>query len=569
MIKLCEKRKQLLVEDGHLMVKGGPGAGKTTISILKAQQLISDGKLLKGQKILFLSFARSTVGRVIESAKSMIPNESFKHLEINTYHGFTWSIIQTYSRLIVKHRFIRLLPPPETASLLFGLDEEQRRAKCTSMFVDEGILTFDLFAEKAKEILQRIVSVRNIISDTYPYIFVDEFQDTDPHEWDFIKLLGKKSTIIALADPYQRIYDFRGANPKRIKEFEDCFKPVEFDFGDENNRSNGKDITKFGNDLLTGANKGVKYKDVIVTPYTFDGGEPMSAVKYTLLNSLKRLRASNPNGDWSIAVLVKTKATTLSISSYLSKKSSRLPEFYHEVMIDPSGPSLSAMIIAGLMEPNTPDERKKDFISNIISHLRGRKDKITQEDLKNAEFLKSYLETGTVRGKTRVVLVDEINTIVEGIEKIEYSGTPQTDWLKVRKLLEHCTNSVLKDIFEDSKYLRLLNKGALLGERLAEAWRQNQHYANAKNAIKDALLQEHFSLSNRSYNGIFVMTLHKSKGKEFDEVIIWEDKYHSIVPYKPTPGAIEQSRYLLRVGVTRARNLTTICTPSTSKCILI
>jgi DNA helicase-2/ATP-dependent DNA helicase PcrA len=84
----------------------------------------------------------------------------------------------------------------------------------------------------------------------------------------------------------------------------------------------------------------------------------------------------------------------------------------------------------------------------------------------------------------------------------------------------------LTDIFEDSKYLRRLNKGALLGERLAEIWRQNQNYTNAKEAIKDALLEEHFSMSNRSYHGIFFMTLRKSKGKEFDEVIIWEDKYH-------------------------------------------
>ena len=569
MIKLCEKRKRLLVEKGPLIVKGGPGAGKTTISILKAQQIIADGELLKGQKILFLSFARSTVGRVIESAKSMIPKESFKHLEINTYHGFTWSIIQSYSRLIVKHRFIRLLPPPETASILFGLDKDERKAKSLLLFTDEGILTFDLFAEKAVEILQRVKSVRNIISDTYPYIFVDEFQDTDPHEWSFIKLLGEQSTIVALADPYQRIYDFRGANPKRIKEFSDHFEPVVFDFEDENNRSGGKDIAKFGNDLLTGANKGKRYKDVIITPYNFDGGEPMSAVKYTLLNSLKRLKASNPNGDWSIAILVKTKASTLSLSSYLSKKSSRLPEFYHEVMIDPSGPSLSAMIIAGLMEPNEAATRKIDFIGSIIAHLRGRKDKITLEDQKSAEFLKTYLETGAVRGKNKVLLVQEIDTIIKRVAEIEYTGIPQTDWLKVRKLLEHCSNSVLKDIFEDSKYLRLLNKGALLGERLAETWRQNQHYANAREAIKDALLQEHFSMSNRSYHGIFVMTLHKSKGKEFDEVIIWEDKYHSIVPYNATPGAVEQARYLLRVGVTRAKNLTTICTPSASRCILV
>jgi len=49
------------------------------------------------------------------------------------------------------------------------------------------------------------------MSISYPYIIVDEFQDTDQHEWKLVKLLGEKSNIIALADLEQRIYEFRGA----------------------------------------------------------------------------------------------------------------------------------------------------------------------------------------------------------------------------------------------------------------------------------------------------------------------------------------------------------------------
>ena len=76
----------------------------------------------------------------------------------------------------------------------------------------------------------------------YPVIILDEFQDTNPDEWLLIRTLGAHSTLIALADPDQRIYDFRGADPQRIPSFIEEYKPAVFDFGTENNRSNGTDI---------------------------------------------------------------------------------------------------------------------------------------------------------------------------------------------------------------------------------------------------------------------------------------------------------------------------------------
>ena len=49
----------------------------------------------------------------------------------------------------------------------------------------------------------------------YPVIILDEFQDTSADEWQLIQLLGTNSELIALADPEQRIYDFRGAAQNR------------------------------------------------------------------------------------------------------------------------------------------------------------------------------------------------------------------------------------------------------------------------------------------------------------------------------------------------------------------
>ena len=65
MVDLTKSQKDILESGGHLLVTGGPGSGKTTIAILKAAQL-SRG-LKPAQSILFLSFARVTVARVLEA----------------------------------------------------------------------------------------------------------------------------------------------------------------------------------------------------------------------------------------------------------------------------------------------------------------------------------------------------------------------------------------------------------------------------------------------------------------------------------------------------------------------
>ena len=81
------------------------------------------------------------------------------------------------------------------------------------LFREEGLLHFDLFAESAAELLHRSPPLAEIISSAYPVIILDEFQDTNPAEWRLMQALGKWSTLIALADPDQRIYEFRGADP--------------------------------------------------------------------------------------------------------------------------------------------------------------------------------------------------------------------------------------------------------------------------------------------------------------------------------------------------------------------
>lgn len=523
-----------------------------------------------GKKILFLSFARSTVSRIQEHTNSIISPENKNKIEINTYHGFIWKLLQSFSYLINDHKFLQLLTPAAEAALLAEMDDDKevRKQAKMALFKTEGQISFDIFSEIAAEMFKNSKRILDLVSQRYPIIIVDEFQDTDNNEWELIKTIGTVSTIIALADPEQRIYDFRGASTERIDQFIKNFDAEIFDFEQENNRSTGKDITQFGNDLLKGANIGKQYNDVAVVHYPFNRAEPNKMLKINLLTAIKRQKKDK--GDlWSIAVLVRTKKMMFSASSYLSSTTS-LPPLYHEVAIDPNGPALAGIIIAGLMEPTMDISRFTSLVSDVKNHMKGRSGtKISNETSQFSSALDNYIGTGKIKGNKRILFIQELDQLLAAREEIVLSGIPEEDWLAIRRLFQTCQSPYLKNVYEDAKFLRLLKKGALLSERLASAWRSTGTYLGAKSSIEEAFVQEHFIAAQTDYRGLHIMTLHKSKGKEFDEVFIWEDYYNPLVRHEASAKEIVESRYLLRVAATRSRERTTFLTVASQPCILL
>jgi DNA helicase II / ATP-dependent DNA helicase PcrA len=570
-IKICAKRQALLDSTGHLLVLGGPGCGKTTIALVKAATELSKEQISRSQKILFLSFARATIARVIQEVKRRVPPTQRQQLEIATYHGFEWGLIQSYGYLLTGQRRIRLLPPPEAASRMAGIPAENRTEKLRELLQTEQLLGFDLFAELAADLLERSPRLRSIVSDCYPTIIVDEFQDTNGDEWRLIKALAERSRLIALADPEQRIYEFRGADPARIGEFTDNVHPEVFDFGGENNRSDGTDITSFGNDLLTRANKGKQYRNVKVARYGYYASEPFCPIKFAIFESMRRL-IDGGKPDWSLGVLVSSNDFMLKVSNYLASSSKKAQAIPHEVLIDPEGPSLAAILIGGLLEgAPTAEEIEKRLLIDLIEHIRGCDGgEISKANLRLVEALQEYLRTGQIRGKTRLELIANIRDIAIACVALTLTGDPTKDWQQIQGLITGASHHSLKAVGEDGRYLRLLKRGTQLREGLSEQWRLHHKYPGARRIVSDALTQEHFSASTRAWIGVNVMTMHKSKGKEFDEVILFEGyRIGRLLREHASANEERQARITLRVAVTRSRLRTTILTPQGNCCPLL
>ncbi|MGP3504698.1 UvrD-helicase domain-containing protein [Paracidovorax citrulli] len=124
-MKLTDKQKDVLETSGHLLVTGGPGSGKTTISILKAAEVAVAAR--PGQEILFLSFARATISRVMEAIENEhdIPRHIRARITVETYHSFFWRILKTHGYLLGLPRKLSILTPANEAIALSTIRREQ------------------------------------------------------------------------------------------------------------------------------------------------------------------------------------------------------------------------------------------------------------------------------------------------------------------------------------------------------------------------------------------------------------------------------------------------------------
>ncbi|EGP5280205.1 ATP-dependent helicase [Enterococcus faecium] len=96
--------------------------------------------------------------------------------------------------------------------LLTELQEQKRR---------QQLLEFNDVLQNLKSALEND-EIQRYIGQKYDYLFIDEFQDTNPLQWEIVKRMTKENGIklIVVGDDDQSIYGFRGSEPAYIKNFE-------------------------------------------------------------------------------------------------------------------------------------------------------------------------------------------------------------------------------------------------------------------------------------------------------------------------------------------------------------
>lgn len=546
---LSQQAQAALEEERAVLVLGGPGSGKTTLSLLKAQRLAAE--LSPGQEILFLSFSRAAVRQVLIRCRDVLSRDERRLVQVKTYHAFALEILRGHGRLLSGQQPRPLFPGPERiARAAFDGDwlaERQRMAN------EEGVYAFDLFASGAARLVRESDAVARLIAERYPVIIVDEFQDTNDSQWEFVKLLARHSKVLFLADPDQRIFEYDPAvDPRRLDQLREALNPAEFDLGGDNHRSPDAGVLDYANALMR--NQPLpQTNDVIewrLYPSSFDAA--VHAAVVICFSALRKAGIADP----SVAVLARANSVVVDVSKILSEShhfnNTDFKPVDHEVIWDAELTNAAALVVGSILEWKGVD-RAAD-LSGTFDALAG------YYEMKNSANATASAKATITRFRAAAQKLREgqepraqaaVTAVLDAhSSRVAYVGDPVADWISARDVLAQ--DSGLSELFTNVRFVRLFRATDEIGSRLLARWRLTGTYDNAPEIIRRALEANLLGAEHREPRGCLVMTAHKAKGKEFDAVVIVDGRFRGKFYDGAPPNAA--GRRLLRMAITRARH---------------
>ena len=565
-LELCDKRKAIIAQDGHLLVLGGPGSGKTTIALFKAQGRFET--LKPGQEILFLSFSRAAIRQVLLRCKEILTPSERRAVAVQTYHAFCMEMLEAHGRLL-HGRPIRFLYPGEERLQKSVFDGDWNFER--NRLADElGLYCFDLFAAGAADLLERCTALRALIADRFPMVIVDEFQDTDDNQWRIVRALANATDVFCLADPEQRIFDYRDdIDPRRLDILREAIKVAEFDLGGENHRSPNAGILKFADAVLRNQAPLPDTPDVKQVSYWPNAfAATVHAAVIWTLSVLRKKGVENP----SVAVLSRSNSLISDLSVVLSEPHTynhqALPIVEHDVVWDAELSAAAAVVVASILEwPTAP---AAESLARTLRLIAGFYKLKNAEEPTNtaAEHARKYDEAAAkvVKGEEpRIKAAKALGAAHSaGVKLI---GDPVADWRAARRLLQDIP--ALNELFREVRLVRLFRATDALASGLGDRWLASSSYVSASDLVKRILEHERLIATERDPQGCILMNMHKAKGKEFDGIVLVEGAFKSgFFDERTEQAPFERSRRLLRVGLTRARTFVTIVRPQNARALV-
>jgi DNA helicase II / ATP-dependent DNA helicase PcrA len=574
-VQICELRQRLLDCQGHALVLGGPGSGKTTIALKKAVVRINSG-LNEGQSVLFLSFSRAAVARLGEAMKQEVPRGQRVQLSMQTFHSFFWTLLSAHAYLLGAPRKLRILLPQDEQAEYGSIKVRDRNeqnadwrawlARREEMFRQDGRIAFDLFAPNAEALMTQSQHIRRLITQRHPLIIVDEAQDTDSHAWRCIELLSATAQVVCLADLDQQIFDYLpGIGPERVDAIRQTLAPLEIDLCGQNLRSGGTEIAVFAQDILAGRARGAPYAGV--SSFRYDSRRPpQNTALRTALGMVQRaIKVATGRYGRNVAILTHSGASAARVSEALNTGPKPVR---HKLAFDEAEPMLSARFAAFLMEPKSDAMRCED-IALGLELLAASK---AAAGLAAAEKWRTWAARVREGRVPRALFVQSVVGVIDEVRKSPFTGNPASDWSFVKRLLRGSGAPELIAVANNLDYLIAFNRGRRISAGLGAIWGREGRYTGAREALDIALAQDQILGGVDDPPGVHVMNVHKSKGKQFDGVIVIREGRHdgkgrvsSFVWWGDEP-PYWRSRKILRVAVTRASVHTLILQPAFPAC---
>src|SRR6187397_199013 len=297
-----KQREAVLHVDGPVMIIAGAGSGKTKVLTTRVAHLMANG--VDSFNILALTFTNKAAKEMKERVEHILGNNEARNLYIGTFHSVFARILRTeapkmgypnnftiydtddaksvvktvinelnlddkhYKPSTVYNRISSaknaLVGPAEYANDYYIQQEDMRSNRPMIGAIYEayanrcfknGAMDFDDLLFKMYELLKHFPEALHKYQHKFKYILIDEYQDTNPAQYEIIKLLGAAhENVCVVGDDAQSIYSFRGATIENILMFQKDYDDVKVIKLEQNYRSS-QNILNVANEVIKN-NKG-------------------------------------------------------------------------------------------------------------------------------------------------------------------------------------------------------------------------------------------------------------------------------------------------------------------------
>jgi DNA helicase-2/ATP-dependent DNA helicase PcrA len=285
------------------MIVAGAGSGKTKVLTTRIIHLMAAHQV-DAFNILALTFTNKAAREMKERVERILGNGEARNLYIGTFHSVFARILRFEAEKLGYPRHFTIYDTDDAKSVLkavinelnlddkhykpntiynrisaaknaligpeeyrndYGLQQEDMRANrpaIAQIYANyakrcfrNGAMDFDDLLLKFYELLHNVPECLSRYQHKFRYILIDEYQDTNPAQYEIIKLLGAMhENVCVVGDDAQSIYSFRGATIQNILQFQKDYEEAKVVKLEQNYRST-KSILEVANEIIRN-NKG-------------------------------------------------------------------------------------------------------------------------------------------------------------------------------------------------------------------------------------------------------------------------------------------------------------------------
>lgn len=606
-----QQREAVLHMNGPLMIVAGAGSGKTKVLTTRIAHLLANG--VDAFHILALTFTNKAAAEMKERIEKILGNQEARNLYIGTFHSVFARILRseatrigypanftiydtddsrsvikavmqemgiddkTYKPNIVHNRISAaknaLVTADEYVQDTFLQQEDQRanRPKMGAIYqayaarcFKNGAMDFDDLLLKMYELLRFHNEVLYKYQHKFRYIMIDEYQDTNPVQYQITKLLAAvHENICVVGDDAQSIYSFRGATIENILQFQKDYEDVKVVKLEQNYRSTAS-ILEVANEVIRN-NKGQIAKNLWTENPT---GEKIRLVRTMtdndegkfIADTIQEQKLRNHFSNKDFAILYRTNAQSRAFEESLRRMGIAYRifggvSFYQRKEIKDFIAYLRVIV-------NPRDEEALKRIINYPARGIGKTSLekcllfANQNDLTFWEVLQRAGAVG-FKGAT----LDAMQQFVQMIQYFQTMLNQQNAYDVARMVGEH--TKLVKELFNDKTaegIARYENIQELLNS--IKEWTETPDNEDGELISKSlgAYLQQITLLTDADDDQndpdvVKLMSIHAAKGLEFDCVFVVgveENLFPNAISMQSRE-ELEEERRLFYVAITRAR----------------